>query len=198
MKKNISLLFIFYFLLTSCSFPTYVFQDQKMQSGLDFTSGKWLLNTIDAPYFVNKKLTKNVIDDFNKHLKTSLSYVPTTKGLLLPQNITFNPNRKELSNLKTGTNFDYFINIKAKVVKDEIGAIDYSSHNKLSKEHKNEIVFVMEIYDLNNLEIIYSKTVNGSVHADKDSSSFNFAKTSDGLILGAYKKIRKDIDKKSR
>lgn len=194
--KKITLLLIGLQLM-SCAFPTYVTQDQKMQSGLDFNNGKWLLNTIDAPYFVSKKLTKIVIEDFNKQLKTDLNYVPLTKGLLLPPDISFNPDRKELTDLKAGTKFDYFINIKAKVVKEEIAAIDYSSHNNLSPEHHNEIVFVLEIYDLNNLEIIYSKTINGSVVIDKNSNNFILAKTTDGLILGAYKKIKKDINKKS-
>ncbi|MFG4001795.1 hypothetical protein [Flavobacterium aquidurense] len=194
--KKITLLLICLQLM-SCAFPTYVTQDQKMQSGLDFNNGKWLLNTIDAPYFVSKKLTKIVIEDFNKQLKKDLSYVPLTKGLLLPPNISFNPDRKELTDLKEGTKFDYFINIKAKVVKEEIAAVDYSSHNNLSQEHHNEIVFVLEIYDLNNLEVIYSKTINGSVAIDKNSNNLILAKTTDGLILGAYKKIKKDINKKS-
>lgn len=194
--KKITLLLICLQLM-SCAFPTYVTQDQKMQSGLDFNNGKWLLNTIDAPYFVSKKLTKIVIEDFNKQLKKDLSYVPLTKGLLLPPNISFNPDRKELTDLKEGTKFDYFINIKAKVVKEEIAAVDYSSHNNLLQEHHNEIVFVLEIYDLNNLEVIYSKTINGSVAIDKNSNNLILAKTTDGLILGAYKKIKKDINKKS-
>lgn len=183
--------------LMSCAFPTYVTQDQKIQSGLDFSNGKWLLNTVDAPYFVSKKLTKMVIEDFNKQLKTDLNYVPTTKGLLLPPIISFNPTQKELKDLKAGTNFDYFINLKASVVKEEIGAVDYSTHNKLSQDHNNVIVFTLEVYDLNNLEIIYSKTINGSVAIDKNSNNLILAKTTDGLILGAYKKIRKDINKKS-
>ncbi|MDX6181756.1 hypothetical protein SGQ44_05550 [Flavobacterium sp. Fl-77] len=67
MKKRILILYIS-LQLTSCTFPSYVFQERKMQTGLDFTSGKWLLNTVDAPYNVNAKLTQIIIKDFTQHL----------------------------------------------------------------------------------------------------------------------------------
>lgn len=86
--------------LTSCTFPSYVFQERKIQTSLDFKTGKWLLNTVDAPYNVNEKLTKNIIKDFTHHLDTRLSYVPKTKGIFLPQNTPFNPSKKEIKNLK--------------------------------------------------------------------------------------------------
>jgi hypothetical protein len=197
MKKNILILFLALQLI-SCAFPTYVSQDKRIiQTGLDFHNGKWLLNTIDSPYFLDDKLTKTVIKDFTKHLKSNLYYAPKTKGLLLPQNIAFNPTKKELTDLKAGSNFDYFINIKAKVVKEQIGAIDFSTHNYPNKEYRNEVLVVTEIYDLNNLEIIYSNTINGSVQIVENSNDFYMAKTTNGLILGAYKKIMKDINKKS-
>lgn len=196
MKKNILILFLA-LQFVSCAFPTYVSQDKRIQTGLDFHNGKWLLNTIEAPYFSDDKLTKTVIKDFTKHAKTNLYYAPKTKGLLLPPNIAFNPTKKEITDLKAGSNFDYFINIKAKVVKEQIGVIDFSTHNYPNKEFRNEVLVVVEIYDLNNLEIIYSNTMNGSVQIVENSNDFYMAKTTNGLILGAYKKIMKDINKKS-
>ncbi|OXG00143.1 hypothetical protein BC749_102289 [Flavobacterium araucananum] len=195
--KKIALILLFCLQLMSCAFPSYVSQDRKIQTGLDFHSGKWLLNTIDAPYPSDEKLTKIALKDFTKHLKNNLSYVPKTKGILLPRNITFDPTKKQLTDLKAGTNFDYFINVKAKVVKEEIGAVDFSTHNHRGKSYRNEVTVIVEIYDLNNLEIIYSQTVNGSVQIVENSNDFYMAKTTDGLIVGAYKKIMKDINKKS-
>ncbi|WP_139260405.1 hypothetical protein [Flavobacterium defluvii] len=168
-----------------------------MQTGIDFSSGKWLLNGIDSPYKINDKLTKLAINDFDKLIRTNLNYAPVTKGLLLPKNIPFNPNLTELKNLKLGNDFDYFINLKAKVLKDEIGVIDFTVTNSLKESYKNEVEIEIEIYDLNNSEIIYSKTIKGSVEISKNSQDFYIAKTTDGLILGAYKKLIRDINKKS-
>ncbi|MFZ0595589.1 MAG: hypothetical protein WAM46_01290 [Flavobacterium sp.] len=195
--KKITIILLLALQLMSCAFPTYVSIDRKIKTGLDFHNGKWLLNTIDAPYFTDDKLTKTVIKDFTKHLKSNLNYLPKTRGVLLPGNIPLNPNRKEITDLKTGSNFDYFINIKATVVKEQIGIIDFNTHNSQNSEYRNEVKVIVEIYDLNNLEIIYSNTINGSVQIVQNSNDFYIAKTTNGLILGAYKKIMKDINRKT-
>ncbi|MBP4140061.1 hypothetical protein [Flavobacterium geliluteum] len=196
MKKRILILYIS-LQLTSCTFPSYVFQERKMQTGLDFTSGKWLLNTVDAPYNVNAKLTQIIIKDFTQHLDTRLNYVPKTKGLFLPQNTPFNPTKKEIKNLKIGTNFDYFINVKALKSKQNLGAIDITPH-RFRNESETSVIVQIEIYDLNNEEIIYSETVEGSVAiSNNNNNDIIFSKSADGLIFGAYKRIKKDINKKS-
>lgn len=195
--KNYTLILVTFFLVASCAFPTYVSQEQKMQNGVDFTDGKWLLNTIDAPYGINEKLTKLALKDFNKHIKNGVNYVPKTKGILLPQKISFDPSSTQIKELKNGTNFDYFINIKTSILKEQIGVIDVTSTNLQSKEYQNSALVTIEIYDLNNLNIIYSKTVNGNVKITPNSNNFYLANTGNDLILGAYKKIIKDIDKKS-
>lgn len=195
MKKIIALL-VLCLLLTSCSFPTYVFDNKAQTTGLDFSKGKWLLNEIDAPYEVKQKLTKSALTDFSANLSTRLNYIHTTKGLLLPRKIDLNPNKNELSDLKKGTGFDYFINIKASNVNDEFGSIDVTPH-KLNSGSKKESAIVIEIYDLNLLAVVYSQKVIGSINLPQDSNDVHFTKTANSLILGGYERIIKDINKKS-
>ncbi|MDX6181757.1 hypothetical protein SGQ44_05545 [Flavobacterium sp. Fl-77] len=109
----------------------------------------------------------------------------------------FNPTKKEIKNLKIGTNFDYFINVKALKSKQNVGAIDITPH-RFRNESETSVLVQIEIYDLNNEEIIYSETVEGSVAiSNNNNNDIIFSKSADGLIFGAYKRIKKDINKKS-
>lgn len=194
--KKIILVLIIQFTVLSCSFPSYVFDNRAQTTGVDFSNGRWLLNQIDAPAYVQDKLTKLALDDFSKRLKERVSYIPDTRGLLMPQKIAFKPNKSVLINLKKGTNYDYFINIKAAQTSNDFGALDITPHRfNNGGENTNEVT--IEIYDLNNLQIIYSQKVTGIVGMTKDNQDVHLSKTSYGLIVGAYKKLIKDIDSRS-
>ena len=196
MEKKIFLVLVA-ILLQSCSFPSYVFDNRAQTIGVDFTKGKWLLNEIDAPYDLTKKLTELAINDFSKNLDERINYIPDTKGLLLPQKkIELNPNKTTLMNLQKGTLYDYFINIKAGNTKNDFSSLDLTNH-KFNKGGQNINEVTIEIYDLNNLEIIYSQKVIASVSLPKDNQDVHFSKPSSNLILGAYRKLINDINKKS-
>ncbi|TGD57865.1 hypothetical protein [Flavobacterium humi] len=195
--KRIVTSFITYLFLTSCSFPTYILDNKAQTTGLDFKNGKWLLNEIQAPYEVKQKLTELALKDFSSNLNDRLSYVHTTKGLLLPKNIALNPNKNDLSNLKKGTGFDYFINIKASTIKDEFGSLDTTPHKFNTGNKQKEGTIVVEVYDLNLLTIIYSQKAVGSINLPQDNQDVHFTKTASSLILGGYGKIINDINSKS-
>jgi hypothetical protein len=61
----------------------------------------------------------------------------------------------------------------------------------------NSSVVIVEVYDLNLLEIIYSQKVEGFAVQSADSQDVHFSKPNSSLVLGAFKKIMKDIMKKS-
>lgn len=181
----------------SCSLPNYYFENNTQNFGVDFTNGKWLLNKIDAPLWVEDRLKEQVYDDFTALLGNRLLKIEDAKELLLPKKISLQPNKKELKELKIGTNLDFIINIKASNLENDFNGISLTNH-KFQKGETNSNEVILEIYDLSLLEIIYSQKVIGSASISENSSSdVNFSKSSNSLILGAYKKLMKDLKKKS-
>uniref|UniRef100_UPI00404A14FC hypothetical protein n=1 Tax=Flavobacterium sp. TaxID=239 RepID=UPI00404A14FC len=195
--KKVVFLTLLSFLLTGCVSTNYVFKNKTQQIGVDFRNGKWLLNEVDAPYNIEKKLNETAIEDFKILTEDKVTAISQAKDILIKRKVLLNPNKNDLKDLKTGTNYDYFINIKAKNLKNEIGIVSLTNHKYLNNEtNSNEVV--LEIYDLNNLEIIYSQKVIASSRIPENSTSdVHFSNTSNGMLTKAYKKIIKDLSKKS-
>ena len=193
---KIIFLYFFLFFFTSCSLPTYVFQNNNQTIGLNFTEGKWLLNEINAPIGIEDKLTKLAIKDFSKFTNGNLDYSVTTKKLLMQKINKSNLNTAELKKIKIGTNYDYFININAQTLKNEINNINIRNH-KYQTEGSKEISIVLEVYDLNNLVVLYSQEVKGFVKLPQNSNDVTLSYSINNLVLGGYKKIIRDITKKS-
>jgi hypothetical protein len=174
-------------ILNSCNVAKYTFET-KSNIGIDFGKGKWLLNEIDCPDKVNSKLTKITIDEFSKYLKDRLSVLNQTKGVLLPNDISTNLNKSTLRDIKNGSGFDYFINIKTEILKKDTwqkGSVD--SDINISTR------IMLEIYDLNDTKIIYKQSVIGGVAFDPNDSTFRFTKGINDLFIGGLNKIIKKI-----
>ncbi len=185
-------------LFSSCSFPHYMFENKAQTLGLDFTQGKWLINDIDCPGNVYNELTQMSAKDFGGYLQDRLSPVYDVKGLILPQKINFNPSKKTLQEIKKGCEgFDYFINIRAGKLKEDVGPLDINPQNLISQSRSNQSEVLIEVYDLNLAEVIYSQKVIGTTTVANDHQDVHLAKTSRSLLLGAYGKIMQDIDKRS-
>lgn len=187
---------MFSFLLISCSVPRYIVDVKGQNTGLDFTKGKWLLNFVDATAGTQNKITTMATADFAKVLNLRFVYVADADGLLIPKKVEMNPSKSVMNNLKTGTDFDYFINIKAHIIKDQLGSVDFSNHH-LNKGGVNESELTLEVYDLNTSKIIYSQQVIGFVSRGNDSQDVHFAKSNDNLIIGSYKKMMSELMSKS-
>lgn len=177
------------------------------RTGVDFTSGKWLLNELDCPKNSKDKLTEESLKFFREHLGDRLSYINDVNGLLVTRKIHLNPNSVKLKELKDGTGFDFFINISTKKNKSDFSTIElYQDDNETGK---NEASVILEIYDLNLQQIIYSQNVVGittkgntkSMWETEKSSKLidnvTFYKSSNKLMLGALKRIFKDLKKRS-
>lgn len=193
-------------LFLSCSSPSYIFLTPK-QTGVDFTSGKWLLNELDAPKDSKDELTETSLKFFRKNLGDRVSYIHDVNGLLVPRKIPLNPNATRLKELKEGTGFDFFINISTKKNRSDFSAIElYQSDRETGK---NEASVIVEIYDLNLQQIIYSQNVVGVTRkqstesvwetqkSDKLIDNVALYKNTYALMKGALKKAFKDIEKKS-
>ena len=144
------------FALCSCHSKIYISDLQNQNTGLDFTRGKWLINEVDCPNEVYGKLYGTINQDFDKYLNGRLFLRNQINSILLPKKIKFNPSKTELGELKKTTLFDYFVNVKAEKLKDDLKAIDITNH-KHNKRMVNKCSVLIEVYDLNLLEILYSE-----------------------------------------
>lgn len=177
------------------------------KTGVDFTSGKWLLNELDCPKNSRDKLTSETLEYFRKNLGERISYINDVNGLLITRKIPLNPNKTKLKELKDGTDFDFFINIVSTKNKSDFSSIElYQDENDLGK---NESAVTLEIYDLNLQEIIFSqKTIGiaqkkstesvwGTKKSDKLIDNITFYRNTDKLMLGALNRIFKNLNKTS-
>lgn len=205
--KNLKLLsFIFLLLLSSCQTPHYMFMTGQ-RTGVDFTTGKWLLNEVDSPKNSKEKMTAESLKFFKKNLSERIFYIHDVNGLLVTRKINLNPNSVKLKELKDGTGFDFFINISTKKNKSDFSTIELYQND--SESGKNEAEVTLEIYDLNLKQIIYSQNVVGitgkgntksmweTEKSDKLVDNITLYKNTDNLMLGALKRIFKDLDKRS-
>lgn len=205
--KNLKLLSIaFLFVLSSCQAPRYMFMTGQ-RTGVDFSTGKWLLNEVDSPKNSKEKMTSESLKFFRKTLGERVFYINDVNGLLVTRKIHLNPNRVKLKELKDGTSFDFFINISTKKSKSDFSSVEL--YQTESESGKNEAEVTLEIYDLNLQQIIYSQNVVGITEkgntksmwetqkSDKLVDNVTFYKNTDNLMLGALKRIFKDLNKRS-
>lgn len=186
----ISLLFL---ILSSCSQAFYHKVNPVQTTGIDFTKGKWLLGNIEVDAYVKDELTELVLKDFSVHLKDRISYsLREKKALLLATKVPFNPTKSAILDLKTGTGYDYYINIKCQDARSDLSNFDNLAHSYYLKQMTYGRVFI-EVYDLNQGTIVYQQGVDGSLDEDSGMSTRPKRK----ILLGCYSKLMKDIESRS-
>lgn len=117
--------------------------------------------------------------------------------MLISQKNNFPLTKEELKQIKIGSNYDYFIQIKSGKTKNQLGSID-TTPSVFSENLSNEASIHTIIYNLNTQQIIYSKNAFGVTgNPEKNSRDVTFSKSSNELIIGCLKKILKDLDEKS-
>ena len=212
MRKIIYLLLLFGFV--SCNTTKYIFVDDLQNYGLDLSKGKWILNEIDCPSHVYGRLNTAVNENFKEVLNDSLFNLSTAKGVIFPKKISLQPTKLAIQNLKKGAaGYDYLINIRAAAKSNQLGSIDAMSEQQryVDDYKKNQSEVIVEVYDLNLAEIIYTKKVIGTIDNDKKSvwnnantanknitiKDANHYASTDIIILGGFDKIMKDIKNKS-
>lgn len=189
MKKSI--LYLFLILLASCKTASYMHDIESTPYGLDYSEGKWLLNEVNSPTSIKEQLTKIAYKSFQKELGDNLKKPEDLSNSSLPY-LPIEPNKLELEQIKKETNFDYVINIESKSTKNDIGSLKIG---ETFDRRKNVAQTTLEVYDLNTLEVIYSRKVIGQVVIDElDTEDFAFVKSADGIMINCLKKILKKIN----
>lgn len=184
------------FLMMMCSFyscltASYQTSYNSTTYGVDYREGKWLLNTIEAPLTVKDRMEELASKHFKDKLGTNFRDANTDQSIALSY-IPLNPDSLTLKRLKKESKSDYIINIKGDAIRNDLGGskvgITYSSKSNVAKT-------TLQIYDLNTLEIIYDKTISGSVSINQhDSKEFNFVKGANGIVVSCLKKILRKMD----
>ena len=190
MKKLLSLLILFY--LSSCSSTNYRKENYVQTTGLDFSKGKWLLGNIEVDEYVRKELTELVLKDFTTHLKGRFTNYLNENSLLLPVKVPFNLTKSEILDLKRGTGYDFYINIKCQDERNDLSNFDYLAHSYYVKQMTFGRVFI-EVYDLNVGEIIYRQGFSGAIDEDSGLS----VRPKRKILLGCYSRLIKDIRQRS-
>jgi hypothetical protein len=182
--------------VSSCNLPKYYFQGDSSTTGVDFTTGTWLLNRIESSKSTEDRLTSLASEFFMKKTSNRFNTVYSTK-ILVPQKTNFPLTAEELKQIKIGSNYDYFIQIKSGKTKNQLGSIDATT-SEFSGNLSNEASLHLIIYDLNTQQIIYSKNAFGVTgNPENNTRDVTFSKSSDELIIGCLKKILNDLDQKS-
>lgn len=106
--KKIFVLFSLLVLSSSCSLPYYQFNNKYNPVSIDLNSGSWLLNTVDIPYSISNQLEQSFINEFSNILEGRFSYYPNTSSVMIPRNISMNPTKSQLKEIKQLSGFDFF------------------------------------------------------------------------------------------
>lgn len=189
-------LFILIVLFSACNLPKYYFKDDYITTGVNFSEGNWLLDRIQTSKENEDELTYMTTNYFEKKLDHRFNTIFNEKVLIAQKN-NFSLNKEQLKQIKIGTNYDFFIQIKAEILENELGSID-ATPSKFNSNLTNEVSLQLIIYDLNTQEIIYNKQAIGVTgNIEKKSNNITLSKSSQKLLYGCLKKIFKDLDKKS-
>lgn len=178
--------------ILSCRTYPYYRENGLQTSGIDFSKGKWILGSIVVEPAFQDELTKLAFDDFTKHLDNRLINGLQDRSLLVATNIPLNPSKSNIRDLKKGTNCDFYINIKCESKRNDGNQFDVSEKTY----YKKQLTFAkvsLEVYDLNTGTIVFSQAVSTAFDENIGLSS----KPARKLILGCYRKIIDDINKKS-
>jgi hypothetical protein len=200
---------IIYFQFTSCSGPKiFHFIDSQITYGLNFTTGKWILNEIECPDENKKQLTDYSRDYFSKSIGKRFSYITDDCNLLLARKRIDNFIPSELLKIQKLTTADYLINIVGKKNRNELAKIQLYS-NESPGANESEVWF--EVYDLKTQQKVYfehvlgrySKTNSKSMFEDPNHKSqklmdnLKFNISTNELMIGCLATIVNKLDKKS-
>ncbi|MCK7590184.1 hypothetical protein M0G43_06345 [Subsaxibacter sp. CAU 1640] len=186
MKFSHSILLLSFISLTSCVTTSYQTSFDSDRFGIDYRKGKWLLNTIQCPLTIQERMTKIATKHFSDQLGENFKDANTDKSIALSY-IPLNPDSLSLKDLKRQSRSDYIINIVGEVESNEIGSSDFGT---AFRTKSNSAKTTMQVYDLNTLQIIFTKTVSGSVTRNTDDSKdFKFFQEANGIIVKCLKKI---------
>ncbi len=190
-------------LCTSCVGPKFTY-NQEGFSNIKFSQGKWILNR-PVVYGMDDDLYDHSLKKWKGLIGDSLFLLNELRqNKLISDNIAFDLNQDDLENIRLGTNCDYIINTKIRILNEELIALSIPRPPVYTgtTERSNETVVQVRIYSLKEKKLISSRTALGIVKEEVrtgNSSGISLAITSEGIgvngihrIVEFYKKNRHD------
>ena len=160
---------------------------------IDFTEGEWILNRPYTNYNV-ERIGNIAYREFKKILDDSLIPIEELRRkMFVPAQLTFDPSKQYLLDLKTATDKDYLINIQSNMIKDEMNSFP-SKPAMGSTTKTNEAAILIKIYNLNTQELISESTVRGiaKVTRSADQKGLTYVNNAETISMqGLIKLIRK-------
>ena len=176
----------------SCNTNHFVLYNSDQTNGLDFSKGKWLIGDVNVDAHFKDELTALVFKDFNSYLAERVKQSSSERSLLIANKVPTQPSKVEIEKLRIGTGYDYYINIKCQNTRNDISDFKLIEHDYYLKQMSFAQI-ILEVYDLKQGKIVYSQTARGNI----DENASITSRPMYNVIMGCYKKIWEDIDKKS-
>ncbi|WP_163398259.1 hypothetical protein [Flavobacterium fluviatile] len=188
MKKTLYYLLLLF--LSSCNVTHYFLHSTDKVNSLDFSKGTWLIGDIEVDQNTKTKLTRSVMDDFSKYLGRRVKYSMSERKDLGTKPVPLKLDKSAILELKKAADADYYVNIKCKNAKNDFSSFEFQNHFYYKKQMTYAEV-ILEVYDLNRGEIIYSRAAGGCLEEELSITNY----PTSVVIMGCYRKIINDIKK---
>lgn len=192
MKKNLLILVITGLLLNSCHTASFRFSPISSQHTVAYDlDAKWLFISQSAPAGFASKASENAYQGFKEILGNSLTHVSATRGLMGIQNIPLQPSQDELKKLKAGTGYNFIIHLRFSQRNSDSSGLMIGRNEDLNL--RNEVFTVIEIYDLDNLDVINIQEVVGSYKITENKHDVSFAESTEQIANRSVRRILKKL-----
>lgn len=189
--------------ILSCTSPKFTFEQEGVKE-INFSQGKWIFNR-PVTYGIDDDLYNHSLKKWRVLIGDSLFLLNELRqNKLISENIEFDLNSNDLENIRLGTNCDYIINTKIRILNQELSALSSPRPpiNTGTTERSNEAEVQVRIYSLKEKKLISSRIALGIIKEEARtdvSSGISMAMTSKGIgingidrIIDFYKKNRHD------
>ena len=145
-------------LAQSCAILNIKQDNAGTSKSLVFTENKkWLINNLytDLYYTDRDRMNLKIFETFSDLSKgNAYTLDKAKKENLMNSNLPFVPSEEAIEDLKRSTDFDFLVNTRTVIVKDQLGPIEFSAPLSYSK---NEAFAVLEVYDIKTGKKIYTQ-----------------------------------------
>lgn len=184
-------------LAPSISSTNYSLKENIFSEWVDFRKGTWILYDVDASKFIKEKAK----EDFKKIVKGKF-IIAQNDDFLIESGIP-TPSKQQLADMKKSSNADFIIYVSSKKQQEINHSYNAPSQDIYAEKYyntkhryKKEVRTTINIYDLNQEKLVYSKT-STAVIDNLDSKLIDIHQSTNKMKLKTFKKVFKDLKKNS-
>ncbi len=194
-KRNFFLFLLLLLTLNSCVVSKFTPVSNEIYGGVDFSRGKWLLNSVDAHWRHKPSMNKEILTRLKKIKPDSLYFINDVDlKYISNRNMKFDISKEVLKLLHKTTDFDFIINTRARILKNEVGPIQLAPRYQKGSSMAE---FEISIYDTKTQERIYSLKMAGEVTIPPNNENFILSDSGSTLLHKCIKKGLNRLKKNS-